>query len=241
MQLCKIISTKIRFHRIITSQSFVSKHQHLQVSNISYLKDKHDFSDELTSLADQYRETKSLAILDESLELIRRERHCFELNERLHLMLSALPGTTRSAEPTVAEYKRLASLLTIEKFSSQNLGDQKSDLSMESLTKSFVFHPVGASAVTFKFEWTLARKNIPGMIQNECLARLHANDTPIASASDVHRSISQESIKAIAQHLNATHLPLSDFCWFVSFVATFPSDEAFDVLSELMLNQLVNE
>jgi hypothetical protein len=204
---------------------------------VTYLKQNLHLSDELAELASKYRETKSPSVLDESLEAVRREKHCFELNERLHTMLTARPGTTRSAESTVAEYKRLCSLLTINNYSAVNLGDEKSDLFMEALSKSFTFHPVGASPVHFKFEWTLARKNIPGMIQNECSAKLHANDTPIASASEVHRSVSPEAITAIAEHMSVTSIPIADFSWFLSFIATFPSDDSFDVLSELLLNE----
>ena len=213
---------------------YMYSHVH-RVSYVTYLKERQHLSDELERLASRYRESKSLTILDESLEAVQRERHCFELNERLHSMLTARPGTTRSAESTVAEYRRLSSLVTINNFSAFNLGDEKSDLFMESLSKEFTFNPVEATPVNFKFEWTLARKNIPGMIQNECSAKLHANETPIASASDVHQSISQEAIAAIAEHLNATSIPLQDFSWFLAFIATFPSDDAFDVLSELLL------
>ena len=201
----------------------------------TYLKGTTHLSDDLEVVAQQYRAEKSLPILDKGLTLINRERHCLELNERLHSMLTARPGTTRSAESTLAEYKRLASLVTIDSYSSLSLGDEKSDLFMESLSKSFSFKPDDATEVKFSFEWTLARKNIPGMVKNECSAKLRANDTGIASASDVHRSISQEAIAAIAEHVKATTIPLADFSWFLSFIATFPSDEAFDVLSELLV------
>jgi hypothetical protein len=201
----------------------------------TYLKEATHLSDDLGVLAQQYRAGKSLPILDEGLKMITRERHCLELNERLHSMLTARPGTTRSAESTLAEYKRLASLVTIESYSSLSLGDEKSDLFMESLSKSFSIKPDDATEVKFRFEWTLARKNIPGMVKNECSAKLIANDTGIASASDVHRSMSKEAIAAIADHVKASTIPLADFSWFLSFIATFPSDEAFDVLSELLV------
>ena len=39
-----------------------------------------------------------------------------------------------------------------------------------------------------------------------------------------------QALGALQEHLGATSISKKDFCWFMTFLATFPSDDAFDVV-----------
>ena len=222
----------------IGSRKSVSQFNTQQMARAySYLKETKNAVETLRELANALELNKNLETLGSAVNFINTEFHKEEFNNRLHSILYSPPEATRCSPAVLLQYKELASIVSISSFSSSRLGSETTDILMESLQKSFILHPAGVDPVQFDFQWSLTRNNMPGVVRNEFSAVILANGTRIASASDVHSACSAQALSAIQAHLgdHAAAVDPADFGWFLAFAATFPSDEAFDVVSDVFM------
>jgi len=162
---------------------------------------------------------------------IKCDEHAFKLNARMSDMFARAPASGMDSE-IVKEHKRLASQTSVVSFSHERM--ENTDFLMETVNHNFRMTPSEGDSVLFECTWTLSRNKVPGLSRQEHSTTIIANETRILRASEVDSSISHQAMSAIQEHLGSDHIHPKDFCWFLSFLATFPSDDAFDVVSASM-------
>ena len=172
------------------------------------------------------------AAAEAAIAAITRDKHSRALNERLAQMFSRT-GESSMDQHVIFEHKRMASFMSVVTFAHSRMETQ--EFLMETLEHHFRMSPPGeCEIVDFQYHWTLARMKVPGLARQEYTATLVANDTRILRASEMESSVSKQAITAIQEHLAANSIGSKDFCWLLSFLASFPSDDAFDVISAAM-------
>ena len=180
----------------------------------------------------EYLSAPSSAGAEAAQAALAQDKHAHELNARMSEMF-ARAADSGIDDGVAAEHQRLAGLTSVVSFSHQRMDTQ--EFLLETLEHRFsMVPPCGGDSVLLECHWTLSRMKIPGLTRQEYSATLVANDTRILRASDLESSVSEQAFQAIQEHLGATHVSASEFCWFLSFLATFPSDDAFDVVSAAM-------
>jgi len=174
---------------------------------------------------------KSVEELDAKLAELVCTRHAMDMNLRINDMLSRGDISFLGTESSV-EFRRLSGMVEVLQFEHKFV--ETLDVMVENIDKVLLLQPPGdAERVQVTFSWSVTRGKVQGMRNEEFSARIHVNGEKVVEVNELDTSVAEQHLRALRQELQVPDsIPDSKFAWIISFFCTFPSDYAFDIVSE---------
>jgi len=169
--------------------------------------------------------------LDGKLAELACARHAMSMNVRINDMLSrddiSFLGTESSHE-----FRRIAAMTAIKSFEHKHI--ETLDIMVESIEKALSFQSdADAKPILVKFSWSITRNKVQGMRNEEFAAAMSVEGGKVVEVNELDVSVEEQQMQALRLRLKVPDsVADGKFAWIISFFCTFPSDYAFDILSE---------